>query len=109
VRERILCWRSAERATSGESFGWWTDEMSTVSTRRNLLQGAGVLAAAAAAHVTVTRASAQGIQDRKGKPVTDELNIIDWHCHHVPARFELTALSMAPPANVHAGRRSSAS
>src|SRR5262245_54045030 len=25
-------------------------------------------------------------------------NIIDWHCHHVPARFELTAASMAPPS-----------
>ena len=30
--------------------------------------------------------------------MTDELNIIDWHGHHVPARFELTALSMAPPS-----------
>jgi predicted TIM-barrel fold metal-dependent hydrolase len=63
-----------------------------------LLQGAGALAAAAAAHVTVTRASAQGIQDTKGKAVTDELNIIDWHCHHVPAGFELTAALMAPPS-----------
>jgi predicted TIM-barrel fold metal-dependent hydrolase len=62
-----------------------------------LLQGAGVLAAAAVARVTVTRASAQGIRHTKGKPVTDELDIIDWHCHHVPARFELTAASMAPP------------
>lgn len=78
--------------------GWWTDDISTVGTRRNLLQGAGVLAAAAAAHVTMTPVSAQGVQDTKGKPVTGELNIIDWHCHHVPARFELTALSMAPPS-----------
>jgi aminocarboxymuconate-semialdehyde decarboxylase len=63
-----------------------------------LLQGACALAATAAARATLTRASAQGIRDTKGKPVTDELNIIDWHCHHVPARFELTALSMAPPS-----------
>src|SRR5262245_48752178 len=69
--------------------------MSIVSTRRNLLKGAAVLAAA---RVSVTRASAQGIPDTKGKPVTGELDIIDWHCHHVPARFELTALSMAPPS-----------
>jgi aminocarboxymuconate-semialdehyde decarboxylase len=63
-----------------------------------LLQAAGAFAAAAAARATVARASAQGIRDTKGTPVTDELNIIDWHCHHVPARFELTALSMAPPS-----------
>jgi len=94
----MLCGRSAGRATSGGNSRWWTDEISTVRTRRNLLQAAGALAAAAAAHATVTRASAQGIRDTKGKPVTDELNIIDWHCHHVPAHFELTALSMAPPS-----------
>src|SRR5262245_21585922 len=94
----MLCGRSAGRATSGGNSGWWTDEVNTVNTRRNLLQAAGALAAAAAAHATVTRASAQGIRDTKGRPVTDELNIIDWHCHHVPAHFELTALSMAPPS-----------
>jgi hypothetical protein len=74
-----------------------------------LLQAAGALAAAAVARVTVTRASAQGIRDTKGKPVTGELNVIDWHCHHVPARFELTALSTAPPVSVRAGKRSRAS
>jgi hypothetical protein len=41
---------------------------------------------------------AQGIRDTKGRSLTGELNIIDWHCHHVPARFELTAQSMAPPS-----------
>src|SRR5262245_19340269 len=94
----MLCGRSAGRATSGGNSRWWTDEVSTVNARRHSLQAAGGLAAAAAAHGTVTRASAQGIRDTKGRPVTGELNIIDWHCHHVPAHFELTALSMAPPS-----------
>src|SRR5262245_32778431 len=94
----MLCGQSAGQATGCESFGCWESDISTLSTRRDLLQVAGALTAAAAACVTVTRGWAQGIRDTKGKPVAGELNIIDWHCHHVPARFELTALSMAPPS-----------
>ena len=35
--------------------------------------------------------------------------IIDFHCHHVPARFELTAAQAAPPTSGRAGKRLRAS
>jgi predicted TIM-barrel fold metal-dependent hydrolase len=69
--------------------------MRALVERRTVIQGAGALAAAAA--VKVKHSSAQIIQRTNDEPsVTAKLNIIDWHCHHVPARFELTAPQMAP-------------
>lgn len=75
--------------------------MSTKVKRRHLLRAAGlVIGTTAAAHLTANRSSAQDKQAR-GEHMADVIKIIDWHCHHVPERFELTA-QLAAPANQRA-------
>ncbi len=76
--------------------------MSQHIERRALLRSAAGLAFAASANRAMARHSLTGFPRMKDKKMeelsrTDNASIIDWHCHHVPARFELTAATTAPP------------
>ena len=66
--------------------------------RRKLLLTIGSFAAgtAATAGPGEQRAFAQSAQPASRNPMTDNTKIIDFHCHHIPARFELTAARYAP-------------
>jgi predicted TIM-barrel fold metal-dependent hydrolase len=66
--------------------------------RRKLLLTLGSFAAgtAAIAGPGEQRAFAQSAQPASRNPMTDNTKIIDFHCHHIPARFELTAARYAP-------------
>jgi predicted TIM-barrel fold metal-dependent hydrolase len=66
--------------------------------RRSFLQNVGILAGAVAtAGLVEQRALAQSSRQSNGKTMADQTKIIDFHCHHVPARFEVTAARTAPP------------
>ena len=66
--------------------------------RRKLLLTIGSFAAgtAATAGPGEQRAFAQSAQPASRNPMTDNTKIVDFHCHHIPARFELTAARYAP-------------
>lgn len=65
--------------------------------RRKLLQTIGSFAGAAAtASLGEQRAFAQSTQPPSSNPMTGNSKIVDFHCHHIPARFELTAARYAP-------------
>ncbi len=71
--------------------------MSAKIERRSFLRNVGILAGAAAAVALIEeRALAQGTQHASGKPMANPTPIIDFHSHHIPARFELTAARSAP-------------
>jgi predicted TIM-barrel fold metal-dependent hydrolase len=71
--------------------------MRTEIARRKLLLTIGILAGtAASAALSGQRASAQSSQPKSRNLISDQTKIIDFHCHHVPARFELTAARYAP-------------
>ena len=66
--------------------------------RRNFVAGAATLATAnAIAILAGNRTSAQGRQNKRITDMTAQLNVVDFHCHHVPARFGLTQQLMVPP------------
>lgn len=65
--------------------------------RRKFIQAVGILAGTAAATgLSSPPAFAQNIQPASRKPMANQTKIIDFHCHHIPARFELTAARYAP-------------
>ena len=65
--------------------------------RRKFIQAVGILAGTAAATgLSSPLAFAQNIQPASRKPMANQTKIIDFHCHHIPARFELTAARYAP-------------
>src|SRR5258705_11228730 len=61
--------------------------------RRGFLRGVGILASAAATTALIERpALAQNASQTRAKSMTFQANeIIDFHSHHIPARFEVTA------------------
>src|SRR5476649_902986 len=64
--------------------------------RRKLLLTFGIFAGTAASAALSERcASAQGSHPKSRNPMSDQAKIIDFHCHHIPARFELTAARYA--------------
>jgi hypothetical protein len=66
--------------------------------RRDFLRGVGFLASAAATTALIERpALAQNASQTRAKSMTFQANkIIDFHSHHIPARFEVTAARTAP-------------
>ena len=66
--------------------------------RRDFLRGVGILASAAATTALIERpALAQNASQARAESMTFPANeIIDFHSHHIPARFELTAPRTAP-------------
>jgi predicted TIM-barrel fold metal-dependent hydrolase len=66
--------------------------------RRDFIRRLGVLASVAPMMDLFEQpGSVQGTDQPETRPMTQEARIIDFHCHHVPARFELTAVQTAPP------------
>src|SRR6478609_7145158 len=65
---------------------------------RRDLWGAGILAGAAATAALIERpALAQNASQTRAKSMTFQASeIIDFHSHHIPARFEVTAARTAP-------------
>ena len=65
--------------------------------RRDFLRGVGILASAAATTALIERpALAQNASQTRAKSMTFQANeIIDFHSHHIPARFEVTAARTA--------------
>jgi hypothetical protein len=64
--------------------------------RRKLLLTIGILAGAAAtAGLSRRPAFAQQPPSASGNPMVDQSKIIDFHCHHIPTRFELTVAKYA--------------
>jgi aminocarboxymuconate-semialdehyde decarboxylase len=71
--------------------------MSIEIERRHFLRSVGIAAGAAATAGLIEQpVSARATQQTSGKLMTDQTRIIDFHCHHVPARFEVTAARTAP-------------
>jgi len=66
--------------------------------RRDFLRGVGILASAAATTALIERpALARNASQTRAKSMTFQANeIIDFHSHHIPARFEVTAARTAP-------------
>jgi aminocarboxymuconate-semialdehyde decarboxylase len=66
--------------------------------RRDFLRGVGILASAAATTALIERpALAQNASQTRAKSMIFRANeIIDFHSHHIPARFEVTAARTAP-------------
>ena len=66
--------------------------------RRDFLRGVGILASTAATTALIERpALAQNASQARAKSMTFPANeIIDFHSHHIPARFEVTAARTAP-------------
>lgn len=65
--------------------------------RRHFLRSVGIAAGAAATASLIEQpVLAQGTQQTSEKLMTDQTRIIDFHCHHIPARFEVTAARTAP-------------
>jgi predicted TIM-barrel fold metal-dependent hydrolase len=76
--------------------------MSEEMHRRDFVRGAGTLAGAAAAATLIEPSGvARSMQRTGAERMTSEAKIVDFHNHHVPARFELTA-AQAAPANQRA-------
>ena len=72
--------------------------MSIKIERRRFLRGVGIVAGAAATAALVEQpVLAQGTQHMSEKLMIEQTRIVDFHCHHVPARFEVTAARTAPP------------
>jgi predicted TIM-barrel fold metal-dependent hydrolase len=66
--------------------------------RRRFLRGTGALAGAVAiAGLSKQPAEAANLPRTSENPMTEQIKIIDFHSHHIPARFELTAARTAPP------------
>ena len=68
--------------------------------RRDFLRGVGILASAAATTALSERpALARNASQTKAGSMTFRADeIIDFHSHHIPARFEVTAARTAPAA-----------
>src|SRR5262245_2386935 len=70
--------------------------MSDKIERRDFLKGLGILGSAAAAALTEQSAFAQTKPPTGDRPMADNVTIVDFHTHHIPARFEVTAGHTAP-------------
>jgi predicted TIM-barrel fold metal-dependent hydrolase len=70
-------------------------EMNNTIERREFIQAAGILAGTAATTGLMER-SASAQDPREIGLMARDAEIIDFHTHHVPARFELTAARSAP-------------
>jgi predicted TIM-barrel fold metal-dependent hydrolase len=90
----MICGREAQQQSLSRD---QDSKMSAKIERRSFLRNVGILAGAAATVALIEeRALAQGTQQASGKPMADPTQIIDFHSHHIPARFELTAGRTAP-------------
>jgi predicted TIM-barrel fold metal-dependent hydrolase len=90
----MICGREAQQQSLSRD---QDSKMSAKIERRSFLRNVGILAGAAATVALIEeRALAQGPQQASGKPMADPTQIIDFHSHHIPARFELTAARTAP-------------
>src|SRR3954463_7923643 len=76
----------------------WGANMGDEIERRDFLRGLGILASAAATTALIERpALAQNASQTRATSMTFQANeMIDFHSHHIPARFEVTAARTAP-------------